>query len=402
MTKFLLATSDDVWPDRVRQAFGRTLNGDLRVLQSNKIDEPDAVMQELHDTDSPVLVVGPGVESAAALALARAVDERRPDVSVILVAESSPVLLQEAVRAGVRDVLEPDAAEGNVRGSLELALETALRRRLALRAAAEDEARSKVVTVLSPKGGAGKTAMSTNLAVGLARTAPHEVVLIDLDLQFGDVCNALRLTPERTIADVVRNADALDPTTIKAFLTPHPAGLFVLCAPELPAEADAVTPDVLKRTIALLSEMFRYVVIDTGAGLDEAALTAAEQSTDLVLVCTTDVASARALHKGVEALDLLGFTNQQRHFVLNRSDARVGITIQDVETTVRLDVAVAVPSTRAVPTSMNQGSPVLESDPRGSMSKGFSQLVRRLAPEPERAQLVSTGGSRFRRMRGVQ
>jgi pilus assembly protein CpaE len=404
MTKFLLATSDDVWPARVRHAFGENLNGDLRVMNAQSHADPDDVMRELHDTDSPVLVVGPGVESAAALALARAVDERRPDVSVILVAQSSPVLLQEAVRAGVRDVVDPTSEDGLVRGSLELALETALRRRAALRAAQEEDNASKVITVLSPKGGSGKTAMATNLAVGLARSAPHDVVVVDLDVQFGDVSNALRLSPERTTADVARNADSLDATTVKAFLTPHPAGMFVLCAPESPADADAVTPEVIASTIDLLSGMFSYVVVDTGAGMDDAALTATEHSTDLVLVCTTDVASARALQKGVATLDMLGVTEARRHFVLNRADARVGITIQDIETTVGLDVAVAIPSARAIPTSMNQGSPVLESDPRSSMAKGLTQLVRRFtsADEGRRSQPLVPSGARLRLGRGGQ
>jgi pilus assembly protein CpaE len=356
------------------------------------------VLREVQDRNPSVLVVGPGRERADALALARAVDECRPDVSVILVSESSPDLLQDAVRVGVRDLVSPDSPDASLRGSLELALETATRRRAALRNALETETASKVITVVSPKGGAGKTALATNLAVGLARVAPNEVVIVDLDLQFGDVGHALRLTPERTIADMARAGSNLDATTVKAFLTPHPSGCFVLCAPDSPADADDVKPQLLGSAIDLLAEMFRYVVIDTGAGLDEATLTAVEHATDLVLISATDVASARGLRKGVEVLDLLGFTNQRRHFALNRADARVGITIQDVESTVGLDVAFTIPSARAVPTSMNQGSPVLESDPRGNVGKGFLQVVRRVAPtfDTPRPQ-TATSGSRRRR-----
>jgi pilus assembly protein CpaE len=173
-----------------------------------------------------------------------------------------------------------------------------------------------------------------------------------------------------------------------------------LCAPNSPAEADDVKPQMLGAAIELLADMFRYVVVDTGAGLDEATLTAVEHSTDLVLVSATDVASARGLRKGIEVLDMLGFTTQRRHFVLNRSDARVGITIQDIEATVGLDVACTVPSARSVPTSMNQGSPILESDPRGNTAKGYLQIVRRFSPtfEPPRPQ-AATSGSRLRRIK---
>ena len=398
MSAFLLVGSDREGLKHLRKVLGPELGGEVELLAD--ATNASTVLRELQDRNASVLIVAPGCPSADALELARAVDEYRPDISVILIAESSPAMLQDAVRAGVRDLLSPDAPHASLRGSLEVALETATRRRAALRNALETETASKVITVVSPKGGAGKTAVATNLAVGLARVTPNEVVIVDLDLQFGDVSNALRLTPERTVADMVPAGDSLDATTVKAFLTPHPSGCFVLCAPNSPAEADDVKPQLLGSAIDLLAGMFRYVVVDTGAGLDEATLTAIEHSTDLVLVSATDVASARGLRKGVEVLDMLGFTAQRRHFVLNRSDARVGITIQDIEATVGLDVACTVPSARSVPTSMNQGSPILESDPRGNTAKGYLQVVRRFAPtfEPSRPQ-VATNGPRRRRIK---
>lgn len=398
MSAFLLIGSDREGVKHLRKVLGPELGQEVEVLAD--ATNPSTVLRELQDRNASVLIVAPGCDSAAALELARAVDECRPDISVILIAQSSPALLQDAVRAGVRDLLSPDAPTASLRGSLEVALETATRRRAALRNALETEAASKVITVVSPKGGAGKTAVATNLAVGLGRVAPNEVVIVDLDLQFGDVSNALRLTPERTMADMVHAGSTLDATTVKAFLTPHPSGCFVLCAPNSPAEADDVKPQLLGTAIDLLADMFRYVVIDTGAGLDEATLTAVEHSTDLILVSATDVASARGLRKGIEVLDMLGCTTQRRHFALNRADARVGITIQDIEATVGADVAFTIPSARTIPTSMNQGSPVLESDPRGNTAKSYLQVVRRFAPtlEPSRPQLA-THGSRRRRVK---
>jgi pilus assembly protein CpaE len=133
MIKFLLATRDSAWLARVRDVFGDTLNDELRVLGSDCLDDPVEMLRDLLGTDSPVLVLGPGIGCQAALALAQAVGEHRQDVSVILVAEPSPVLLQEALRVGVRDVVDPKASEDIVRGSLALAFDMALQRRAALR-----------------------------------------------------------------------------------------------------------------------------------------------------------------------------------------------------------------------------------------------------------------------------
>jgi pilus assembly protein CpaE len=397
MSKILLATLDDAWHARVRDAFGGELNGDLLTTRFAANDALDATMHELGSVDPDVLVVGPDVATPDALRLAQAVDDERPDVSVVLIAAPSAELLEQAVRVGVRDVVDPASTPDIVRASLERAMETAGRRRNLLRSDVARETKSKVITVVSPKGGAGKTAISSNLAVGLAAHAPNRVALVDVDLQFGDVANALRLTPERTLADFGRSSVALDATTVKAFLTAHPSGLFALCAPDSPAEADGVKPETLATAIDLLAEMFPYVVIDTAAGLDEATLTAMEHSTDLVVVCATDVASARGLRKEIEAFDILGFTTQRRHFVLNRADARVGIGVNDIQSTVGLDVAVSIPSSRAVPASMNQGAPVLETEPRSTLGRAFSELVDRFVPTPNVVPPVAAATGLFRR-----
>ena len=271
------------------------------------------------------MAIGPGIHVDSAIDLARAFDRDRPEVVVVIVAEPTADLWAQAVRSGVRDVVAPNAVGEELRASFDHALETAASRRGRL--AADPETRqptTRIVTVISPKGGSGKTTVATNLAVGLAQVAPHQVVLIDLDLQFGDVASALRLTPEHTIADTARTG-VLDTTTLKVLLTPHPAELFTLCAPESLAQADDLDPEQLSQVVRPLSTEFKYIVIDTCAGIDAHALAAMELATDLIMVCTTDVPCVRGVRKAVEALDVIGLSTQTRHFVLNRADARVGL-----------------------------------------------------------------------------
>ena len=131
MSAFLLIGSDRDGLKHLRKVLGPELGQEIELLA----EAPNAttVLRELQDRNASVLIVAPGCPSEQGLELARAVDERRPDISVILIAESSPALLQDAVRAGVRDLLSPDAPHASLRGSLEVALETATRRRAALR-----------------------------------------------------------------------------------------------------------------------------------------------------------------------------------------------------------------------------------------------------------------------------
>ena len=99
-----------------------------------------------------------------------------------------------------------------------------------------------MVSVVSPKGGVGKTTVATNLAVGLAQRVPNSTVLVDLDVQFGDVASALDLEPEHFLADAVHATAKRDSMVLKTFLTQHRSGLYVICAPARPPRRTRSVP----------------------------------------------------------------------------------------------------------------------------------------------------------------
>lgn len=394
--RILLATDAPGFEERIRAAFGGELNGDLRswaraehgATLRSRVDDLTA-----HYPD--VVAIGPTESVDAALELAAILDAERPEISVMLFAHQSPDLWQKALHAGVRDVVAPDAAPHEIREAFGRALETAERRRNSMAGPAVAESRSgRIITVLSPKGGSGKTTVATNLAVGIAARAPDKVAIVDLDLQFGDVASALRLIPERSMADAAAQR-SLEALTLKTFLTPHPTGLYALCAPDAPADGEDIAADAASSVIALLGEEFPYVVVDTASGVSAPTLSTIEISTDLILMCAMDVPSVRNLRKLIDALDALGMTQQRRHFILNRADSRVGLAAEDVEATVGMHLDVLLPSSRAVPLSLNQGTPVLESDPRSPIAKQLVDLAARFVDQP--ALSPAPTGFRFRR-----
>jgi pilus assembly protein CpaE len=239
-------------------------------------------------------------------------------------------------------------------------------------------AKGKVIVVVSPKGGSGKTAVSSNLAVSLAQHFPGKVAALDLDVQFGDMCVSLGLRPEHNLAEVAQSTQ-VDATTIKLFLTPYDPGLYVLCGARTPADADKVTHEHVAKIIPMLAADFDYVVVDTPAGLDDRTLSALEQATDLLLVSSLDVTSIRSLRKAVDAMDALGVT-KQRHFVLNRADAKVGLSHTDAAEAVGLPIVCMIPSAREIPLSMNVGTPVVKLEPRSHVAKQMRQLSQLFTP----------------------
>lgn len=344
---------------------------------------PVHVVASITQGHPEVVIIGPEVYEDHALRWIEAFNRERPDVAVILVTDVSADILMAAMRAGARDVVSQTAPDEEILDVLDRVRGTVSRIRETL--TQEEEERGRIITVLSPKGGSGKTTISTNLAYGLSNVMDGRVGLIDLDVQFGDVGHALQLEPEHTIGDAALTSGAtLDLMTLKVFLTMHESGLFVLCSPDSLIQAEEVGADHVKKVLTLMVELFPFIVIDTGAGINEHTLTAMEFSTDLVLVASADTPSVRALDREIEALDLIGMTNQDRHLVLNRVDSRTGLDPADIQSMIGMEAIAEVPMARTIVHSTNQGVPLLADGGRDPASRALNDLVDFFLPEEER------------------
>ena len=373
MSNILLVNSTVAFEQRVRRSFKGSIEAPVSRWDSGAVDgNPYAAVKEMMEESPSVVAIGPNVELEVALELAWTFQSLHPEVETILVAEPDEKLWRNALRSGATDVVRPDAPYDEIREIFEHVQQTATRRRLNLIQEVDGGGGgARVITVVAPKGGSGKTALSTNLAVSLAATGDQRVVLVDLDLQFGDVADALQLRPEHTIADLKQSAGGLTQTNLKAVLTSRGENLFVLCAPLNPAEGELVTSGEIEEVLRILKAEFDVVVVDTPAGITEQTLTSVELSSDLMLICDLSASSVRGLQKVVEALDRLEITGPKRHFILNRADSRVGVTVDDASAVVGMPVSVAIPSARDVPLSMNQGIPVIEAAPKTMVARRF-------------------------------
>jgi pilus assembly protein CpaE len=381
VSRFVLITPDAAFDQLIRAAVGGGLQGEVRTFLTTDLpNDPQHLFDQLSHHPE-VLVLGPDVVVDDALRLATVFDVQFPEISVLLAGRHDAELVVQAMRAGVRDVIDPNTDAAQVRVVLERAcqaFETRKRTYKPVPDAPQD--RGLVIGVFSPKGGVGKTTVATNIAVGLGKLAPMGVVIVDLDLQFGDVASGLYLEPEHTVTDAVSASAGGDSLVLKAFLTVHPAGIYALCAPKSPVEADEISAAQVSHLLDQLAETFQYVVVDTAPGLLELGLTALERCTDVVWVTGMDIPSVRGLRSGLDILKQLDILPESRHVVLNMADSKSGLSVQDVEATIGAPVDVSIPRSRAVAYSTNRGVPVLQDGRKDAAVKNMSQLVERFNP----------------------
>jgi pilus assembly protein CpaE len=310
-------------------------------------------------------------ESDDALELLRRAPAAYPGKPVVVVCQGSPNgFLRRAFRAGAEDVVPITSIE-HAAADTYMALAKAVARRDSETVAT---AEGRVITVLGPKGGTGKTLVSINLAVALA--AEHErAVIVDLDLQFGDVGLALGVRPDRTIYDLVTSGGTPDRAKVEGYLAEHSSGAAALLAPTRPDQAAALTPDAIRSILGILRSSAPFVVVDTPPAFSPEVLAALDESTDVCVVTMLDAPSLKNTKLALESLQLMGVKAPVR-VVLNRSDSNVGITHADVVHILGRAPDVLIPSSRDIVRSVNSGEPIVLS---GGRRNECSKAMRALA-----------------------
>ncbi len=252
-----------------------------------------------------------------------------------------------------------------------------------------------MICVLGPKGGIGKTMVACNLALTLL-SRRKRVVLVDLDLQFGDVALSLGLRPERTIYDLATSGGSLDANKVDAFLISHHSGLRVLAAPIRPDQTGAVSTEFMSDVITVLRSEFEYVVIDTPPSFSPEVIAAVDSSSYVVMVGMLDALSLKNAKLGLETLDLMGYPPERVRVVLNRANTSVGITNRDVANILERSPEVLIPSSRDITTSVNEGNPIVLSQKRSDAARSFGTLADLFS---KRAVVADTARTRRGRLR---
>jgi Flp pilus assembly CpaE family ATPase len=346
------------------------------------------------DPNETLVIIGPRAVTGDALAFAAALRLARPAVGVILARREVDVtLLTRALQAGVRDVVpvgDDAAMAAACRRSYEVS------RRMLAPPTGEESAPGQIVTVFAAKGGCGKTAVAVNLGVALARQGVGRVCVVDLDLAFGDVAISVQLDPLRTVADALPMAGHLDESGAASLLTRYQPGLDMLLAPVTPGEAEKIPPRLIGELLTVLRGMYDFVVVDTPAQLSEHVLTAMDVSSQLVLLTTPDVPALKNLRVAMDLLDMLSYPRQIRSVVVNRADSKVGLSLDHVRKVTRCEIAAQVPSSRAVPISVNKGVPIVLDSPGHPVSQSLMKFAQQHLRAPETGKRAD-GRSRGKR-----
>jgi len=336
----------------------------------------------------------PGMDGVAA---AEIISQRLPTSPIIMMSvHGEAEQLKRSISAGAREFLVKPFSGDEFSTSIRRVYERELSRRAQFQAdmptipvaqIVEDNGDHQVIAIFSPKGGAGRTTIATNLAVALQRDTGARVCLVDANLQFGDVGVLLNLNPKnRSIADAVETGEP-DSDIIDSVVIDHSTGIRVLLAPPAPEGADLVTPAFLRKILEHLRATHHYVIVDLPSGLGDHSLAVMDVADTILVLTALEITTIKNVRLFLEVADQLDYSRTKLRLVINRADAAQGIRIADVEASIRRPIdGTIVSDGRLSVLAVNRGVPFVVSHPDSVLSRDVASLAKTLAGENGIAQ----------------
>src|SRR5215510_424270 len=323
-----------------------------------------------------------------ALKLVQRIVNECPATAVICASrESSPDLILRCMRTGARDFIRLPINEDELTTVVERTAQFNLEH-----AGDEPKKRGRAIAVFSSKGGCGTTLIATNLAM----TQKTPTVLVDLNLQSGDLELLLGLKPKFSLADVVANRDRLDDALLASYITPHSKNLSLLAAPNKAECAEDIEPKHIYEVMELLRQRYENVIIDTPHNFDSVTISALDHADQILVVLTLEIHAIRSTRRALEIFDRLGYPRKKVRIVVNRYSKNIELDQKQVEDFLGERVVGFIQSDyKAAVNSINLGQPLVTSAPNSRVTVDLQNLASKLFEgKIDPAPSITTNGKR--------
>lgn len=353
----------------------RTLQVMLQDVPGVEIETETEDLQngvDLIDTVQPMIVIlniYPSEEQA--FRIARLIKENHPEVILFLTSKNrdSKVIIN-AMRLGAQEYLiQPIKKE-----ELLPAVHNAIRKKTEKNSAKHQ---SKVITCFGAKGGIGTTTVAANVATFLARHTKKEVLLLDLNLQFGNTAVQLDIKPQYSIHDIINHLYNLDETDLKSMITLNAAGVSVLTGPSRIEDAEAITTDHIEQVITTFKNYYPYIVIDTRSYFDDMIIKVMDLSDHIFMITVLDVPTTVNTKRCLDIFQRMGYKQDKVQLVVNRHGSNQEVDEPAMEKLYDYPISWRIPNQdfRSVIKSINKGMPIIQMHPEAKLSQSIAQMA---------------------------
>jgi len=351
-------------------------------------------IQLAQELDPDVILMDINMPDVDGITATETIRQRSPHIQVVILSvQGDQNYMRRAMLAGARDFLTKPPMGDELISAIRRAGEMSHQERAkgtqgrlgavqgmpgspAMMSGAAPLTKGKIVTVYSPKGGTGCTTIAVNLAIALNNEATR-VVVVDANLQFGDVAVFVNEQGKNTILDLAPRVDELEPDLVEETLIKHEAsGIRILAAPPRPEMAEKVTAEQFAKVVEYLQNLYAYVVVDTASVLTDVVLAILDISDVILMITTQEIPAIKNARLFLDLLQTMGVDRQRIIFTMNRYDKRIAITPERISENLKQEVAAIIPlDEKTVITAVNRGVPFMVDNKAQLAGKGIFSLA---------------------------
>jgi pilus assembly protein CpaE len=349
----------------------RALSAEERVKLLAGGNDADQLYEEIVRLKPNAAIIALGTNAEQAVRFIERLNAECPGTTIISAAQdASPDMIIGSLRAGAREFLRIPISTDELRTVLGRVSDFSTKQR----SVEAPKKQGRMIAVFSSKGGCGTSFIATNLAAA----TNAKTILVDLNLQAGDLPLFLGLDHKYSIADMVEKRNRLDESLINTLVTPHSKHLSLLAAPREADSADEIEPQHVFEVLQKLREHYEYVVLDPQHTFDSITLAALDQCDEIVLILTLDIPAIRSTQRALEIFDRLGYPRKKVRIVVNRWSKQIDLDLRQVEKFLNEPVVGFVPSDyQTAVSSINLGTPLVQAEPGSKIALE----IRRIAQE---------------------
>jgi pilus assembly protein CpaE len=350
-------------------------------------------IQLSQETNPDVVLMDINMPDMDGISATEAIRQTMPSIQVVILSvQGDSNYMRRAMLAGARDFLTkppmPDELVAAIRRAGKMAREERSKSNqvyVAVQGGTPQHLSSgsmnqgKIIMVYSPKGGTGCTTIAVNLAIALINEETR-VVIVDANLQFGDVAIFLNEQGKNTILDLTPRAEELDPEIIDNVMIKNAAsGVHVLASPSTPENADKVNAEQFSSLLRYLRQLYAYVIVDSSAYLTEVMISVLDIADSIVLIATQDIPSIKNNRLFLDLLLTMKIPAEKIAFVMNKFDKRIAISPEKVGENLKQEVMAVIPlDDRTVIPAVNRGVPFMLDNKTQPAARGIYSLAEAL------------------------
>ncbi|HET8781933.1 MAG TPA: AAA family ATPase [Pyrinomonadaceae bacterium] len=349
----------------------RALTAESRVQLLAGGNDADQLYEEIVRLKPTAAIIALGSNADNAVRFIERLKLECPNTALISAAQNaSPEMILNSLRAGAREFLRLPIIADELRTVLDRISEFTTKQVEA------PKKKGRMVAVFSSKGGCGTSFMATNLAAA----TNSKTVLVDLNLQAGDLPLFLGLEAKYSIADMVEKRQRLDAELINSLVTQHSQNLWLLAAPREADSADEIEPQHVFEVLQKIREHYDYIVLDPQHTFDSITLAALDQSDEIILVLTLDIPAIRSTQRALEIFDRLGYPRKKVRIVVNRWSKQIDLDLRQVEKFLGEPCVGFVPSDyQTAVNSINLGTPLVQAEPTSKIALEVRRIAEQIS-----------------------